>query len=181
MKYFTCFVIMVCFAVATVHGQGYYLDEGEKVVTYPDVDWIRGESVKKLDSSKIYIIELWATWCKPCMEAMPHLNTLSEKYGRNVVFIAQSVMEDDISKVRNCINNRWPDYTLNFAFGGGRGSDFDKKWIIPSGTSVLPRTFVVLNNTLVWITTPAGINEYVIELLLSGKFSTHAARKATAK
>ncbi|GGH64545.1 thiol-disulfide isomerase/thioredoxin [Filimonas zeae] len=177
MKYFICFIIHVLIAGMSAHAQGYYLDEGEKVALYPDVEWIKGRGFTAFDSSRIYIIELWATWCKPCIEAMPHLDTLSTKYRQNIVFIAQSVMEDDIKKVRSFIENRWPHYTLNFAFAGGSGSDFDKKWLKPSGTSVLPRTFVVMNNTLVWITTPASINESVVQLLLSGKFTINAAMK----
>jgi thiol-disulfide isomerase/thioredoxin len=26
------------------------------------------------------LIDFWADYCKPCKEAMPHLNTLAEKY-----------------------------------------------------------------------------------------------------
>ena len=34
------------------------------------------------------IIEFWATWCGPCIESMPRLNTLAEQFGdRNVDFL----------------------------------------------------------------------------------------------
>lgn len=38
---------------------------------------------------KIVVINLWATFCSPCIGEMPELNTLVEKYaGKDVVFLA---------------------------------------------------------------------------------------------
>lgn len=37
---------------------------------------------------KVVVLEFWATWCDPCLEAIPHLNELAERFrGRPVVFI----------------------------------------------------------------------------------------------
>lgn len=38
---------------------------------------------------KVVIVDFWATWCSPCIESMPHVNTLSEKFKSDpVVFLA---------------------------------------------------------------------------------------------
>ena len=29
---------------------------------------------------KVVVLEFWATWCGPCVAAIPHLNELSDKY-----------------------------------------------------------------------------------------------------
>ena len=34
----------------------------------------------KASRGKVVMIEFWATWCGPCVEAIPHLNDLHEKY-----------------------------------------------------------------------------------------------------
>jgi uncharacterized protein (TIGR03435 family) len=47
---------------------------------------------------KVVVLEFWATWCVPCVEAIPHLNKLAdETASEDVVLI--SVAVDDPSKV----------------------------------------------------------------------------------
>jgi thiol-disulfide isomerase/thioredoxin len=37
---------------------------------------------------KVVVLEFWATWCGPCIKAMPHLNDLVEQFkNKPVVFI----------------------------------------------------------------------------------------------
>jgi thiol-disulfide isomerase/thioredoxin len=42
----------------------------------------------------IVVIEFWATWCSPCISAIPHLNQLAKEFrNQNVVFLA--ITDDD--------------------------------------------------------------------------------------
>ncbi len=77
-----------------------FLDVNEQVTTYPNVAWLRGTPLTQFDKDKIYIIELWATWCKPCIKSMPHMNELYVKYKDRIEFIGQDVWEEDIDKVK---------------------------------------------------------------------------------
>lgn len=39
--------------------------------------------------NRIYVINLWATWCQPCAKEIPHLNKLVDKYEEDgVLFLA---------------------------------------------------------------------------------------------
>ena len=41
-----------------------------------------GKSISLADlKGKVVLIDFWATWCLPCLEAVPHLNELQTKYG----------------------------------------------------------------------------------------------------
>ena len=40
--------------------------------------------------NKIVIINFWATWCAPCIEELPSLNTLAGYYPKNLVILAVS-------------------------------------------------------------------------------------------
>jgi thiol-disulfide isomerase/thioredoxin len=60
-----------------------------------------GETVSR-DSLRghLVVVDFWATWCAPCVEAMPMMDALSRTFAREgVVFVALS-MDDGIAEVR---------------------------------------------------------------------------------
>lgn len=42
--------------------------------------WLKGEPVTSFEKGKVYLLEFWGTWCSPCIENIPHLSTIEEKY-----------------------------------------------------------------------------------------------------
>jgi thiol-disulfide isomerase/thioredoxin len=182
MKSIYISVLLCCTTLGAWAQQTVFLDEGTKVTDYPKVDWLKGEPITHFDKSKIYIVELWATWCVPCIAAMPHLNELSSKFkNKNVVFIAQDIMEDSKEKVEAFVKQKGESMSYNVAFSGPRGSDFDKKWVRAAGVISIPQTFIIQNNTLIWQTTPAMLNEEMLQLLVDGKFTIAAAEAIAGK
>lgn len=57
-----------------------------------------GDSVKLSQfKGKFIYIDVWASWCKPCMEEVPALQKLQEKYSnKNIVFLSISVDQDKL-------------------------------------------------------------------------------------
>ncbi|MES2827097.1 MAG: TIGR03435 family protein [Bacteroidota bacterium] len=54
---------------------------------------------------KVVVLEFWATWCAPCIAAMPHLNDLTEKYkNKGVQFI--SITDESTEKANQFLKNR---------------------------------------------------------------------------
>lgn len=50
-------------------------------------DWANGAVTPEQMKGKILVIDLYATWCGPCMAAIPHNNELLEKYKEKGVLV----------------------------------------------------------------------------------------------
>lgn len=63
-------------------------------------------NIKDLKGEQLTVIDFWATWCKPCISALPKLNKLSEEFkNQGVSFIGVSTDGPrNQSKVRPFIN-----------------------------------------------------------------------------
>jgi peroxiredoxin len=75
-------------------------------------------SLKDLDGKRValsdllgkgpILIDFWATWCKPCIKELPHLNDLYEKY-KDRGFLLVAISEDSprsLSKVKSFIASK---------------------------------------------------------------------------
>lgn len=72
-----------------------------------DVQEIKGDSLVKIDllqqfGKKVVLLEFWENWCGPCLQSMPHLKLLKEKYPNDLVILA--ISSDDLSKTSSQIN-----------------------------------------------------------------------------
>jgi len=60
----------------------------------------------KMLENKVIVINIWGTWCPPCIKEIPELNRLTESYsGKDVVFIAPTARSDE-EKVKSFIETR---------------------------------------------------------------------------
>lgn len=68
--------------------------ESGKVVNFTHKD-VNGNDISLSDfKGKVVLVDVWATWCGPCIAQIPHLKTLEKKYeGKDVVFMGVSVDE----------------------------------------------------------------------------------------
>lgn len=78
---------------------------------------------KSLDDfkGKFVYIDVWATWCKPCVAEIPALKTLAKEYaGKNIEFVSiSSDQPTDYEKWKAMVNEKQMDWVQLFA-----GSDY---------------------------------------------------------
>ncbi len=48
-------------------------------------------NLSQLDAKKPIYIKMWATWCQPCMQQMPHFQKLYQQFGDKVNFVAVNI------------------------------------------------------------------------------------------
>ena len=117
------------------------------------------EKLVKSAAGKLVILEFWATWCAPCVAAIPHLNALAERFsGDKVVFIA--VTNESPDRVTRFLSKR----TMNswVALDSSMFREFD--------VQVLPTTIVIARSGSVALRTiPDALTNEVIQDLLRGK------------
>ncbi|MDP3436006.1 MAG: TlpA disulfide reductase family protein [Bacteroidales bacterium] len=78
--------------------------------TYPDVN---GKNVSLSDfKGKVVLVDVWATWCGPCKQQIPHAKKLEEElHGMDVVFLNVSVDEEKDK-------DKWKQMIIDEKLGG---------------------------------------------------------------
>lgn len=70
--------------------------------------------VTEFEKDKVYVVEFWATWCGPCIQSMPHLAELQNKYRGNGVQII-SVSDESLDEVKDLLGKKNEDVGKTFA------------------------------------------------------------------
>ncbi len=92
---------------------------------------------------KVLLLNVWATWCTPCVEEMPHLTRLAKEYRhRPVEFIGLSVdYADEIdNKIRPFIKKHKINFRIvvqNFTNSQAIIDSLNNKW-----SGAVPATFI---------------------------------------
>lgn len=109
---------------------------------------------KYLNSDGLTCVNVWATWCKPCIEEMPELNTVMKEYfDKNVNFVSISADSDSIklqrfldSKKFNFVDITFPDITYRkaiFNYLEGKPLDYNEN------NQILPVTYLIKNRKVI--------------------------------
>ena len=108
----------------------------------------------------VVVVEFWATWCGPCVGAIPHLNELAEKFkDKPVRFI--SVTYEERSVIRKFLKKKKMRSWI--------GLDTDKSMHKAYGILGIPRTFLVdKSGKIVADTGPHQVTEKALNEMLKG-------------
>ena len=80
---------------AKIYEEGTSITKGNKAPDFKYLD-INGKEIKLSDlKGNLVYIDIWATWCGPCREEIPHLQKLEEAFkGTKVRFVSISTDKD---------------------------------------------------------------------------------------
>ncbi len=141
---------------------------------------IQGEAVGKLDDSKTYLFEFWATWCGPCVQMVPHLNDLNKEFGpKGLVVLGTSVWEDDQAKVAGFVKTRGDKMAYRVGFDADQA--MAKGWLEAAGVNGIPHAFVVQKGKILWAGHPAQLTAKLVASFLDGTYSPEKAKAEQAK
>lgn len=84
---------------------------GNPFVDLELVEYKSGNMMKLSDfiSGKVAVIDFWASWCRPCREAIPEIAKINKKYGDKIVVIGLNVSDqkENQAKVIEDMNMNW--------------------------------------------------------------------------
>ncbi|MBI1375281.1 MAG: redoxin domain-containing protein [Phycisphaera sp.] len=146
--------------------------------------WLNGEPVEKFESGKIYVIECWATWCGPCVAAIPHVSEMNTRFkDKGVVFIGMNVWEDAPGKVAKFVEKMGDKLNYRVAIDdGGRQGKTAETWLAAAGRNGIPCSFVVdKEGKLAWVGHPMAGLDKVVEGLVAGTYDPKAEAERQAK
>lgn len=109
---------------------------------------------------QVVVVEFWATWCGPCVVAIPHLNELAEKFeSRGVRFI--SITDEKEETVTKFLKRK--------PIKGWLALDPDESTFKAYGVRGIPLTAVVgPDGTLIALTSPQDLSDSALEMILAG-------------
>ena len=66
-----------------------------------------GKSISEKDlEGKITVINVWATWCHSCLEELPELNELAQKYVQDTSVLFLALSDESEEKVKHFLQKR---------------------------------------------------------------------------
>ena len=123
----------------------------------------------------VVVLEFWATWCAPCIAAIPHLNEVAEQFkDKPVKFI--SLTEEDEATITSFLSRR--------TIKGWVGLDLDSS-VFESylgKIALIPRTVIVdQQGKVISVTSPSSepLTAEKLNQILEGKFSQPTLGQAT--
>jgi uncharacterized protein (TIGR03435 family) len=109
---------------------------------------------------KVVVLEFWATWCGPCVAALPHINELADRYKDKVQFI--EITDEDRETVARFLDKR--------PMSGWVGLDTDRSVFDAYCVKGIPMTVLVRPDGVVdAVTYPTSLKPEHLDNLLAGK------------
>jgi thiol-disulfide isomerase/thioredoxin len=132
---------------------------------------LQGEAVKDFQKGEVYVFECWASWCGPCIAAIPHLNELNKQMGKKgVVITGVNVWESErdaasAQRAKDFLKAQGDKMSYRVALGG---KAFIKDWLEAAEVNGIPHAFVVAEGKIAWTGHPAQLTAEMLGDILTG-------------
>lgn len=153
-------LILLIFLAGNMYSQD-TLKVGDKAPKINITDYILNTPKDKNIGGKFIVLEFWATWCAPCLSAVPHLNELHDNFKNRKDLLFLSMTYEKPEKTKRTLE-KIPFKTVVV-------SDQTKLNEANFNVDEIPHTVLIDNKGIIrWIGIPTELNSSVIENFLNG-------------
>lgn len=155
------------------------LAPGDQAPALTVTDWVQGQSFDGFKKGQVYVLDFWATWCHPCIQAMPHLTKVQAEHPESVTVVAVDIWENKdwskaerIEKVTDKVKSLGDKMKVRVAIDGD--GSMTKNWFEAAGRNGIPSTFIVDQaGRVAWIGHPMEMEEPLAKIL-AGEWDVNA-------
>lgn len=135
-------------------------------------DFLKNEPADKNFDNKYKVMEFWATWCAPCLAAVPHLNSLQDEFKDQDGLVFLSITYESPEKTRNTLERI--DFQTIVVSDQSKQTQKNLK-VEQNGIMTLPKTVLVDNNNRVrWTGHPTELTAEMIKSFVKDEGVTAA-------
>lgn len=163
---------------------------GDKAPALKVESWIRGDRVTSFSKGQVYVVEFWATWCGPCVEAFPHVSALADKYKGKAAFISVNswdygnggqesteTRDDHVNRIRKFVEAKKEVLRTRIALDNSLNR-VAHDWMTAAKRDTIPCAFIVNGDSrIAWIGHPEELAE-PLQQVVSGTWNLDAFRVA---
>lgn len=141
------------------------LEVGKMAPNINITDYIFNTPSDKNFKNKFILLEFWATWCGPCLEEVPSLNKLQEKFKFKKDFVFISITNEKPDKVLRTLK-RIPFNSI--VVSDQTGKTFKNFIEDKDGSYSIPKTILIDNKGIVkWIGSPYDLNDLILDKFIN--------------
>ena len=109
-------------------------------VMQASINLLDGKTTKLADySGKVLVVDLWATWCGPCQQEIPHLIEIAREYKDRGVEVLGLTREDPENTPED-VKRFSKDFNINYPIGW---TDDEMESELMRGRGAIPQTYII--------------------------------------
>lgn len=147
--------------------------------------WLQGQPINQWEQDRVYIFEFWATWCRPCLAEMPHLEGIHErlvKDGIKATVVGVNVFDQQTpEQVKKFLAKQATKLTYTIAMESEKDGNVRTHWLNPLSVSGIPFALAVKNGKILWTGHPKQLNSSFIIAMTDKKFVPGTTPKQLAE
>jgi thiol-disulfide isomerase/thioredoxin len=162
--------LLLCILTVAAHGQEAQLPSLNIGDTAPPLrlrGWLKGAPIQRFEKGQVYVVEFWATWCKPCIAAMPHLSALASEYMDKVTFLGVAIYEKEVTsmeKIKGFVDSL--GHRMEYRVAAEDSNFMATGWLDAFGEQGIPKTFIVnTEGRVAWIGHPKDLTNVLSKIV----------------